>query len=116
MPYVNVIWQGEANAWCLRSFAQCESPPFILNITGPETLSVREIAAEFGHHFKVEPVLQQDENSPTALLNNASKANAIFGNPTVTPPEMIAWIADWIQRGEVTLNKPTHFQKRDGRF
>lgn len=116
MPYVNVIWQGEANAWCLRSFAHCESPPFILNITGPETLSVREIAAEFGHHFKVEPVLQQDENSATALLNDAGKANAIFGKPSVTPPEMIAWIADWIQRGEVTLNKPTHFQTRDGRF
>jgi len=116
MPYVNVIWQGDANAWCLRSFAHCESPPLILNITGPETLSVREVAFEFGRHFNVEPMLQHADNNSTALLNDASKANAIFGKPSVTPTEMIAWIADWIQRGEVTLNKPTHFQTRDGRF
>src|SRR6267142_1790201 len=34
VPLVNVIWQRDANAWCLRSFAHCPSPPFILNITG----------------------------------------------------------------------------------
>ena len=55
MPLVNVIWQGDANSWCLRSFAHCQSPPFVLNITGPETLAVREIAADFGRHFGVEP-------------------------------------------------------------
>ena len=116
MPYVNVIWQGDANSWCLRSFAHCQSPPFILNITGPETLCVREVAAEFGRHFGVEPVLAPDANNSTALLNDASKANAIFGNPSVTPAEMIGWIADWIQQGGVMLNKPTHFQERKGRF
>ncbi len=51
MPLVNVIWQGDANSWCLRSFAYCQSPPFVLNITGSETLSVREIALEFAKHF-----------------------------------------------------------------
>jgi nucleoside-diphosphate-sugar epimerase len=116
MPYVNVIWQGDANSWCLRSFAHCQSPPFILNITGPETLCVREVAAEFGCHFGVEPLLMPDANNSTALLSDATKANAIFGNPSVTPTEMIGWIADWIQRGGVTLNKPTHFQTRDGKF
>lgn len=116
MPYVNVIWQGDANSWCLRSFAHCQSPPFILNITGPETLCVREIALEFGRQFGVEPVLLPGANNSTALLNDASKANAIFGNPSVTPTEMIGWIADWIQQGGVTLDKPTQFQTRDGRF
>jgi nucleoside-diphosphate-sugar epimerase len=116
MPYVNVIWQGDANSWCLRSFAHCQSPPFILNITGPETLCVREVAAEFGRHLGVEPLLMPDANNATALLSDATKANAIFGNPSVTPTEMIGWIADWIQRGGVTLNKPTHFQTRDGKF
>jgi nucleoside-diphosphate-sugar epimerase len=116
VPYVNVIWQGDANSWCLRSFTHCQSPPFILNITGPETLSVREIAAQFGRHFGVEPILVPKANNSTALLNDARKANALFGNPSVTPGKMIAWTAGWIQQGGVTLNKPTHFQTRDGRF
>lgn len=116
MPYVNVIWQGDANSWCLRSFAHCQSPPSILNITGPETLSVREVAAEFGRHFGVEPILAPDANDSTALLNDATKANALFGNPTVTPPKMIQWIADWIKQGGATLDKATHFETRDGRF
>ena len=116
VPYVNVIWQGDANSWCLRSFAHCQSPPFILNITGPETLCVREVAAEFGRAFGVEPVLVSDANDSTALLSDAGKANALFGNPTVTPTDMIQWIADWIRQGGITLDKPTHFQRRDGKF
>ena len=116
MPYVNVIWQGDANLWCLRSFVYCQSPPFILNITGPETLSVREIALEFGRRFGVEPTFLPEANNSTALLSNASRANELFGNPSVTPSEMIEWIAEWIMHGGATLNKPTHFQTRDGKF
>jgi hypothetical protein len=29
---------------------------------------------------------------------------------------MIGWIADWVRRGGETLDKPTHFEVRDGRF
>jgi hypothetical protein len=29
---------------------------------------------------------------------------------------MIRWIADWLRRGGPTLNKPTHFEVRDGKF
>jgi nucleoside-diphosphate-sugar epimerase len=116
MPYVNVIWQGDANSWCLRSFAYCQSPPFILNITGPDTLSVREVAVEFGRLLGVEPRFLPDANNSTALLSNAGTANALFGNPSVTPTEMIGWIAEWILEDGATLNKPTHFQRRDGKF
>ena len=98
MPYVNVIWQRDANSWCLRSFPHCQSPPFLLNITGPETLSVRELASEFGRHFGIEPIFLPEPESSTALLNNAAKARTLFGDPTVTPTEMIAWIADWIRQ------------------
>ena len=115
MAAVNVIWQGDANAACLRSFAHCQSPPLILNITGPETLSVRSIAEEFGRRFQVEPLFTSEE-TPTALLSNATKAHQLLGSPTVTPCEMMDWIANWIQRGGVILNKPTHFQTRDGKF
>ena len=116
MPLVNVIWQGDANSWCLRSFPFCQSPPFILNITGPETLSVRDIAISFGKHFGIEPEFLAQSEGPSALLNDASQANKLFGNPTVNPARMIEWIAHWIKNGRAMLDKPTHFQTRDGKF
>ena len=88
----------------------------MLNITGPETLSVRELAVEFGRHFGIEPVYLPEAEASTALLSDASKAHALFGCPTVNPAEMIEWIAHWIREGGVMLNKPTHFQTRDGKF
>lgn len=115
MPRVNVIWQGDANSWCLRSFAHCQSPPFVLNITGPETLSVREVAMEFSGYFGIEPEFI-GEPGPTALLNNAARALSLYGEPAVGPAEMIEWTAHWIQQGGAVLNKPTHFQARDGNF
>lgn len=115
MGSVNVIWQGDANSICLRSLPLCASPPEILNITGPETLSVRYIAEQFGQRFGVEPILDGEE-SGTALLNNAAKAHRLFGYPSVPAAELIEWTANWIARGGPTLNKPTHFQVRDGNF
>jgi NAD dependent epimerase/dehydratase family len=115
MPLVNVIWQGDANSVCLRSFAHCQSPPLFLNLTGPETLSVRYIAHEFGHRFRLQPTFRSEEMS-TALLSNAAKAHHIFGYPTVTISEMIDWTAAWISAGGTRLNKPTHFEVRDGKF
>ena len=115
MALVNVIWQGDANSVCLRSFAHCQSPPLVLNLTGPETLSVRYIAEEFGRRFNLQPVFLSEE-LPTALLSNAAKAHQLFGYPTVTALEMIDWIAGWISLGGSRLNKPTHFEVRDGKF
>jgi len=116
VPFVNVIWQRDANAWCLRSFAHCQSPPFILNIPGSETLSVRDIAMEFGKHFGIEPTFVSDEEGSTALLSDASQAATLFGRPTVSPTELVEFTAQWIRQGGVLLNKPTHFQTRDGKF
>lgn len=115
MGMVNVIWQGDANSACLQSFQHCSAPPLVVNLTGPETLSVRWIAEEFGRRFGVTPDVQGEE-APTALLSNSTAAIARFGYPTVTPAEMIDWLAAWIQAGGSMLNKPTHFQTRDGRF
>jgi nucleoside-diphosphate-sugar epimerase len=116
MPRVNVIWQGEANAWCLRSFPFCQAPPLILNITGSETLTVREVALEFGRHFGIEPTFVSDTEGASALLSDSSKARELFGDPKIGPQEMISGIANWIEKGGALLNKPTHFQARDGRF
>lgn len=115
MGYVNVIWQGDANSICLRSFPLCSSPARILNLTGPETLSVRELALQFGRLLGVEPVFTGQE-APTALLNNAAECQRLFGPPTVSPAEVVAMVAHWVQTGGRTLNKPTHFETRTGQF
>ncbi|MBV8817824.1 MAG: NAD(P)-dependent oxidoreductase, partial [Acidobacteriaceae bacterium] len=115
MGLANVIWQRDANSICLRSFAHCSSPPLVLNITGPETLSVRYIGREFGTRFGIEPIFVGQESS-SALLNNAAEAHRLFGYPTVTPTEVMDWIAHWISRGGSLLNKPTYVETRDGRF
>jgi hypothetical protein len=115
MPAANIIWQGDANSVCIRCFSHCQSPPFVLNLTGPETVSTRWIAQEFGRRFKCEPVFTGEEGG-SALLSNASKQHRLFGYPTVTPREMIDWVAHWIEDGNRLLGKPTHFQTRDGKF
>jgi len=115
MGSVNVIWQGDANSVVLRSFDLCSSPCAVLNLTGPETLSVRYVAERFGQIFGVDPMFTGQE-APTALLNNAAKCHRRFGYPSVTPEEMIEWIAQWIGMGGATLGKPTKFAVRDGRF
>jgi len=116
MPAVNVIWQRDANAWCLRSFAHCQSPPLILNITGPEMLSVRDVALEFGRQFASEPTFVSAVEGSSALLSDTTRARGLFGSPTVRPAEMIEWVANWIRDGGTMLDKPTHFQRRDGKF
>jgi len=111
----NVIWQGDVNSIALRCLAYCQSPPFILNLTGPETLSIRAVAKRFGEIFGKEPILEGQE-APTALLSNAARCFRLFGYPSVTADQMIEWTAHWIQRGGTNLGKPTHFETRDGRF
>jgi nucleoside-diphosphate-sugar epimerase len=115
MGHANVIWQGDANSVCLRSFSICNSPPAILNLTGPETLSVRWAAKRFGEHFGADPILQGSE-SELALLSNASRCHRMFGYPSVSLEQMIEWLAQWVAAGGSTLNKPTHFEVRDGKF
>jgi nucleoside-diphosphate-sugar epimerase len=115
MGMANVIWQGDANSACLQSLALCQSPPLVINLTGPESLSVRWVALEFGRHFGVEPKFVGEE-APTALLSNSARATRLFGYPTVTPSEMIEWTATWIGAGHGLFGKPTHFETRDGRF
>jgi nucleoside-diphosphate-sugar epimerase len=115
MGYVNVIWQGEANELALRCLHRCSSPSSVLNITGPETVSVRNIAESFGRMLNCKPQFINEEQS-AALLSNASESNRLFGAPKVSLDQMLELIAAWIKVGGKTLNKPTHFQEREGKF
>lgn len=115
MGHANVIWQGDANEIAIRCLHACDVPPKILNVTGPETVSVRWLAGQFGELFGVEPIIQGVEQE-TALLSNAALSNQLFGYPRVSLRQMIEWTAHWVNIGGPTLNKPTHFQQREGKF
>ncbi|WP_232661286.1 NAD-dependent epimerase/dehydratase family protein [Pseudonocardia sp. TRM90224] len=113
--HVNVVWQGYANAVTLRSLLLADVPPFVLNVTGPELLSVRWAAEELGRVLGKEPEFV-GEPAPTALLSNAARCHRLFGYPQLTPGELIEHTARWVADGGPLLGKPTKFERRDGRF
>lgn len=113
--HMNVIWQGDANEIALRSLLHCTTPPKLLNVTGPETISIRAVAHQFGRVFEQEPQFVNEEQS-TSLLNNASLSHKLFGYPSVSLTQIIEWTAEWVQRDQKTIDKPTHFQVRSGKF
>jgi nucleoside-diphosphate-sugar epimerase len=115
MGHANVIWQGDANSVALRALEHCQSPPLVLNLTGPETVSIRQLVLRFGAILGIEPTFSGVE-APTALLSNAGRCFRLFGYPEVTLDEMIEWTAQWVGMGGRTLAKPTHFEVRDGKF
>jgi nucleoside-diphosphate-sugar epimerase len=115
MGHMNVIWQGDANEVALRSLSLCSSPPTVLNVTGPEIVSVRRVAQALGERLGIEPVLVGEEQE-TALLGNAGKAHKLFGYPSVPLERMVEWVADWVKAGGETHGKPTKFGVRSGKF
>ena len=115
MGHVNVIWQGDAAAQVIQSLAQASVPPFVVNVTGPEVLRVRDVALEFGRRFGQEPVFIGEE-APDALLSNTARARSLWGVPSVPAGQLIGWVADWLLHGGVTLGRPTHFEQREGSF
>ena len=113
--FFNAIWQGDANSYALRSLELCASPPEVLNVTGPERISVRETAEWFGSVFGVRPSFLNTEG-PVALLSDSSRCRARLGPPAVPLALLRQWVAHWVQAGGSSLNKPTHFEVTDGRF
>lgn len=115
MGQVNQLWQGDANAYLCQLFPLCASPPAVINMTGPEILSVRQLAQELGVALGKEPLFTGQEN-PTALLGDASRLIAHLGPPAVPIPQIIQWLAHWVKIGGPSLGKPTKYESRSGKF
>src|SRR5690606_33626962 len=115
MSHVNVIWQRDANAMALMALKQCASPAKIINIAGADKLRVREVAETMGQALGREPVFRGEELGE-ALLSDGRHGHALLGTPPTSTGQMIAWTTEWIQRGGPLLDKPTHFEARDGKF
>ena len=114
MGHANIIWQGEANDWALRSLAHCDTPTTPLNLSGPR-VAIRDVARALGERLGIEPVLHGQE-APTAWLVDCSEAFRLFGPPQVGLDRMLDWTADWVSRGGASLGKPTHYEARDGKY
>lgn len=115
VSHINVIWQGDANSYALRALEGCTSPARLLNVTGPETLAVTDVAEFFGRRFGVQPVFTA-EPSGEALLNNARACHEWLGPPEVSAEQLMDAVASWLQHGGRTLDKPTKFEVTDGKF
>jgi nucleoside-diphosphate-sugar epimerase len=115
MGYFNCIWQGDANNMILRALALARTPPLTMNLTGPQALSVRDVTLRFGELLE-RPAGIIGSEAPTALLSDSSTACSLLGSPPTAVEEVIRWTADWIKRGGRFLDKPTHFETRDGKY
>ena len=115
MGHCNVIWQGDANEYALRALGHCTMPTSPLNISGATHTSIRVLASEFGERFGRQPRFKGTE-AATAWLVDTSRARALLGEPRVDMARMVDWCADWLRRDLPSLDKPTHFEARDGRY
>jgi nucleoside-diphosphate-sugar epimerase len=115
MGYFNTIWQGDAVAMALRAFDHAASPPWFVNVTGPEVLRVRTVAERLGELMQ-KPVRFTGIESDTALIADARRGIDTLGPLRVETSHLIEWVADWVSRGGRSLGKPTHFESRDGLF
>ncbi|MBC8144485.1 MAG: NAD(P)-dependent oxidoreductase, partial [bacterium] len=115
MGYFNCIWQRDANEMCIRALSLCASPAHVLNLTGAETLLVRDVAERLARLMSRDVVFTGSE-SDRAYLNDASHAFDEFGENEISIDQILEWTAGWISRGGATLNKPTHFEVSDGKY
>src|SRR6516225_2478360 len=99
----------------LRDVGHCTVPASPLNVSGPETVSIRSLAQSFGQRLGKPPVFTGVEAAEAWLVNTA-EATRLFGYPRVPLGTLVDWTADWVARGMPSLGKDTHYDTRHGDF
>ena len=116
MGHVNVVWQGDANAFAIAALARAAAPePYVVNVAGQATLRVADLAEALGTRLGVTPRFTGSEGA-SALLSDSTRMRELLDRPLLPIETLLDWVADWIARGGSLLGKPTGFQTRDGSF
>ncbi len=115
VPFFNCVWQRYANEVALRGLTIIKDGVQSLNVTGPETVSVRHAAERLAELLDRKVTFSGTEGD-RALLANSQKCIELFGYPDVGVSEMMKMQAEWILAGGRTLGKPTHFEESRGNF
>jgi nucleoside-diphosphate-sugar epimerase len=113
--YFNAIWQGDANEAILRLLDLAACPARPVNLTRREVFSVRETALRFGELMGRSPQLTGSE-AADATLTDTSLFYERLGEPGTPMDRVMRWTAEWVAAGNALLQKPTHFEVRDGRY
>lgn len=114
--YFNVIWQGDVTANALMSLELAASPSAVLNVTGPETMSVEEAARRMGAIMGRPVQFLQEKAGDLSYLNDATRMCELFGPPRFSLDELMRMQAEWIMNGGISIGKPTHYEVSNGRF
>ena len=115
VPAFNCVWQRYVNEAALRSLLIATAQVEKLNVTGPETVNVRQAAIRLGQLLGRDPVFEGEEGE-SGLLSNASKCIRLFGYPDMGLNEMMEKQVEWLLAGGRELGKPTHFEESKGKF
>jgi hypothetical protein len=115
MSHMNCIWQGDANEMIIRSLALATAPHTSLNLVGSQHYSIRATALRFGELMRKE-VSFTGADAETAFLSDNALLRATLGEPPTPIDTVMRWTADWIMSNGRRLNKPTHFEVRNGNY
>ena len=115
MSTASVIWQGDACDLILQTLEHTSAPPLTLNVSGLEPIRIRDAAVELGRLLGGEPVFEGVE-SDSALFVDCRRMAGLVGEPMTPLETVLSWTAGWLRSGGRTLDKPTHFEVRDGKF
>ena len=115
MGHVNVIYQRDACRAAIELLSLTAAPPLVVNVTGSEALSVRDLARELGRRLGRDPRFEGVE-AGDALLSNTSRMRSLVGVPEMPVATLLDWVAEWVRSARPVLDKPTHFEARSGSF
>ena len=115
VPCFNALWQGDAVNLAILALDAAAAPSVVLNLTGPEKLSVTEVAEKLGELLG-KPVVFDGAPGPAAYLNDASRLINRYGPPRVPVARVLEWTAHWVRNGGLSYGKPTHFEIANGTF